>query len=81
LERIADTHRALVIDFSAVPFVDATAAHTIEDLARQAARRGVKLVLSGASPVVRRDLHTHGITAPMVAYAATVDEALASLRG
>lgn len=80
LERIADTHRALVIDFAAVPFVDATAAHTIEDLARQAARRGVKVVLSGASPVVRRDLHAHGIAAPLVAYAATVDEALTGLR-
>jgi sulfate permease, SulP family len=80
LERIADTHRALVIDFAAVPFVDATAAHTIEDLARQAARRGVKVVLSGASPVVRHDLHAHGIAAPLVAYAATIDEALADLR-
>ncbi|MCM0020279.1 MAG: SulP family inorganic anion transporter [Tagaea sp.] len=81
LERIADTHRALVIDFETVPFVDATAAHTIEELARQAARRGVKLVLSGASPAVRRDLHAHGIAAPSVAYAATIDEALAGLRG
>jgi sulfate permease, SulP family len=80
LERIADTHRALVIDFSAVPFVDATAAHTIEDLARQAARRGVRVVLTGASPVVRHDLHAHGIAAPLVGYAATVDEALAGLR-
>jgi sulfate permease, SulP family len=80
LERIADTHRALVIDFSAVPFVDATAAHTIEDLARQAARRDVRVILTGASPIVRHDLHAHGIAAPLVGYAATVDEALAGLR-
>ncbi|MFM8800439.1 MAG: SulP family inorganic anion transporter [Tagaea sp.] len=80
LERIADTHRALVVDFAAVPFVDATAAHTIEDLARQAARRGVKLVLTGASPAVARDLRAHGIGGEAVAWADNVDAAIVLLR-
>ncbi|HRK96723.1 MAG TPA: SulP family inorganic anion transporter, partial [Rhodospirillales bacterium] len=35
LDRIADTHRALVIDFTAVPFLDSTAANTIESLAHK----------------------------------------------
>lgn len=80
LERVAGTHRALVIDFSAVPFVDATAAHTIEELARQAARRGVKVVLTGASPAVGRELRAHGLREPEIAYAGDVAAALADLR-
>ena len=35
LDRIADRHKAFVIDFSAVPFIDSTAANTIETIARQ----------------------------------------------
>jgi sulfate permease, SulP family len=81
LERIADTHRALVIDFAAVPFVDSTAAHTIEGLVHQAGRRKVEVVITGASPAVRRDLAAHGIASPAVAFEASIDAALARLRG
>jgi sulfate permease, SulP family len=81
LERIADTHRALVVDFAAVPFVDSTAAHTIEGLMHQAARRDVKLVITGASPAVRRDLAAHDIAPPAVVFEASIDAALAKLRG
>ena len=37
LDRIGDQHRALIVDFSQVPFVDSTAAHTIEGLVEAAA--------------------------------------------
>jgi SulP family sulfate permease len=80
LERIADTHRALVVDFAAVPFVDSTAAHTIEGLMHQAVRRNVKLVMTGASPAVRRELAVHGIASPAVAFEESIDTALAGLR-
>ena len=77
LERIADSHRVLVIDFSAVPFVDSTAANTIEGLVRTASRRGVAIVIAGASPPVARVLKLHGVAAPKVLEAPTVEEALA----
>ena len=80
LDRIADAYRALVIDFSAVPFVDSTAANTIEGLARKAKRRGVALYLTGVSPAVRRDLAVHGLTPPEVHYEPTVAAALEKAR-
>ena len=47
LERIGDAHRNLIIDFTAVPFVDSTGARTIEGLAHKAAERGVGVYLTG----------------------------------
>src|SRR3546814_19681682 len=66
LERIADTHEALILDFAAVPFLDSTAATTIEGLARKAARRGVRIVLTGTSHDLRKALFAHGIQPPPV---------------
>jgi SulP family sulfate permease len=40
-DRIGDTHRALIMDFSAVPFIDSSGAHSIEGLVRKAQKRGV----------------------------------------
>lgn len=76
LERIADTHKAIVIDFSAVPFVDSTAANTIEGLARKARRRGIKVYLTGTSDIVRRDLISHDVRPPLVSYKRTISDAL-----
>jgi sulfate permease, SulP family len=76
LDRIADTHRALIIDFSAVPFVDSTAANTIEGLAHKAARHGVKVYLSGTSPGVRRELFVHGLKPPYVHYEYSIASAI-----
>ncbi|MCA1300518.1 SulP family inorganic anion transporter [Stappia indica] len=76
LDRISDTHRALVIDFAAVPFVDSTAAHTIEGLVRKATRRGVRVVLTGTSHDLRKDLFAHGIKPPLVRYEETIARAL-----
>jgi SulP family sulfate permease len=61
LDRIADRHKAFVIDFSAVPFIDSTAANTIESISRKAKRHGVLLLISGASEPVERMLRSHGI--------------------
>ena len=80
LDRIGDTHRALIVDFSAVPFVDSTAANTIESLARKATRKGMKLYLSGTSPTVRREFFVHGLKPPSVHYENTIGSALAKLR-
>ena len=78
LDRIADRHRAFVIDFSAVPFIDSTAANTIEGIARKAQRSGVRLLISAASPAVRKTLAAHGIRAPEIPFEPSVEAALAA---
>ena len=62
LDRIGDRHKAFVLDFAAVPFVDSTAANVIASLARSTARHKVRLYLTGASPAVRRALLVAGVT-------------------
>jgi SulP family sulfate permease len=81
LDRIGDTHKALIVDFSAVPFVDSTAAHTIEGLARNAAKHGVKLYITGTSPEVRHALTVHGVAPASVHYKSTIERALHEARG
>jgi SulP family sulfate permease len=76
LDRIQDTHKALIVDFSAVPFLDSTGANMIESLAQKAQKQSVKLWLTGATPEVQRVFVTHGLKCPLVHYVATVDEAL-----
>ncbi len=81
LERIGDAQRNLIIDFSAVPFVDSTGAKTIEGLAHKAAQRGVGVTLTGMSEGVRRELAAQGARRPLVNKAASIDQALAEIRG
>jgi SulP family sulfate permease len=76
LDRIADQRKSFVIDFSAVSFIDSTAAKTIAGIAKTAKRHGVKVILSGASIAVRRQLVRHGVKRPLVTYAATIAQAL-----
>jgi sulfate permease, SulP family len=81
LERIGDAQRNLIIDFTAVPFVDSTGARTIEGLAHKAAQRGVGVYLTGVSPGVRRELAAQGVRPPLVKKAVSIDRALAEIRG
>jgi sulfate permease, SulP family len=81
LERIGDAHRNLIIDFSAVPFVDSTGAKTIEGLAHKAAQRGVGVTLTGMSEGVRRELAAQGARRPRVMKAPSIEQALADIRG
>ena len=76
LDRIADTHRALVIDLLAVPFIDSTAANTIEGMAHKAGRKGVDVYLTGTSHEMRRVLFAHGVKPPLVHYAREIGDAV-----
>jgi len=67
LDRIQDTHKALIVDFAAVPFLDSTGANVMEGLAHKAQKRGVKLF-------------AHGVRPPTVHFAATIDDALTQYR-
>jgi len=79
LDRIADQRRNFVLDCSAVPFLDSTAANVIEGAAKKAKRAGVRFVVAGATPPVRRMLITHGVKRPLASFAASVAEARARL--
>ena len=76
LDRIADNHRLLVIDLSAVPFINSTAANTIESLAHKAAGRNVRVALTGTSAAVRKELFAHEIKPPLVHYETTISAAV-----
>ncbi|QPC89902.1 SulP family inorganic anion transporter [Mesorhizobium sp. INR15] len=80
LDRIADQRRNFILDCSAVPFFDSTAANVIEGAAHKARRAGVRFIISGASPQIRRMLINHGVKRPLVTYAASIKDARAQLR-
>jgi SulP family sulfate permease len=79
LDRIAEHPRAYVIDFSAVPVLDSTAAATIEGFVRKAQRHNAAIYVAGARPRIRRVLLTHGVRPPRARFKPTVAEALASV--
>ncbi|HWA17939.1 MAG TPA: SulP family inorganic anion transporter [Devosia sp.] len=78
LDRIADRHKAFIIDFSAVPFIDSTAANTIEGIARKAQRHGVLTFASGATPATQNLLERHGARSPLVQFEPTLESAIAA---
>lgn len=79
LDRIQDCHKALVIDFSAVPLLDSTGANMIEGLAHKAQKRGVDLWLTRAGRDIQREFEKHGLKPPLVRHAENVQDALAGI--
>ncbi|MDB5393083.1 MAG: sulfate transporter [Rhodospirillales bacterium] len=80
LDRIGERPKAYVIDFSAVPVLDSTAAATIEGFARKARNQGAALFIAGARPSVRRVLLTHGVRPPHVRFKTKLIDAVAAAR-
>ena len=81
LDSLADTRKAFVVDFAAVPFLDSTAANAMSRVAAKAKRQGIRLFITGASPAVRRALLTHGVRPPRAKYRETIARAIADLKG
>jgi len=81
LDSIADTRKAFVVDFAAVPFLDSTAANAMSRVATKAKRQGIRLFITGASPTVRRVLLTHGVTPPRAKYRQTIARAIVDIKG
>lgn len=79
-DRIGGRHKAFVIDFSGVPFLDSTAANSLAGLTESAGRSGIAIYISGASPAVRRILLTHGLKESSVAYVPAIEDAVAAVR-
>ncbi len=81
LDSIADRRKSFVVDFSAVPFLDSTAANAMGRVAAKARRQGTRLYITGASPAVRRALLTHGVSPPRARFRETVARAVADIKG
>ncbi len=80
LDRIGEHPKAYVIDFSAVPIIDSTAAATIEGFARRARRQHAAVYLAGAQPAIRRMLLAHGVRPPHVRFRTKLADAVAAAR-
>jgi sulfate permease, SulP family len=81
LDSIADTRKAFVVDFAAVPLLDSTAANAMSRVAAKANRQGIRLYITGASPTVRRALLTHGVRPPRARFRETIARAVADIKG
>ncbi|HLZ67152.1 MAG TPA: SulP family inorganic anion transporter [Aliidongia sp.] len=80
LDRIGEQPKAYVIDFSAVPIIDSTAAATIEGFARKARRHGAAVYVAGARPALRRVLLTYGVRPPRVRFKTKLADAVEAAR-
>ncbi|MBW8729330.1 MAG: SulP family inorganic anion transporter [Inquilinus limosus] len=80
LDRIGEHPKAYVVDFSAVPVIDSTAAATIEGFARKARRQGAVIYIAGARRPILRALLAHGVRPPLVRFKADPADALAAAR-
>ncbi|MGK9235889.1 SulP family inorganic anion transporter [Inquilinus limosus] len=80
LDRIGEHPKAYVVDFSAVPVIDSTAAATIEGFARKARRQGAAVYIAGARRPILRALLTHGVRPPLVRFKADPADALEAAR-
>ncbi|MGE0723763.1 MAG: SulP family inorganic anion transporter [Alphaproteobacteria bacterium] len=80
LDRIGAQPRAYVIDVSAVPLLDSTAAAMIEGFLRKAERSGAPVYIAGARPAIRRTLLAHGVRPPRARYRATLADAVSAAR-
>ncbi len=76
LDRINAHHRLLIVDLTAVPFVDSTAANMLESLAHKAGRAGVRVVLTGAAPALRRQLFAFEVRPPLVGFSESIQTAI-----
>ena len=80
LDGIAEHPKAYVIDFSAVPVLDSTAATTIEGFVRKARASGAIVYVTGAPSPMRRSLLVHGVRPPHVRFKAAVGDAVSAAR-
>ena len=77
LDNIASTHKAFVVDFAAVPFLDSTAANAMNRVAIRAKNRDIRLFITGASQPVKRALLTHGARTTGAKFRETIARAVA----
>ena len=80
LDRLNEHPKAYVLDVSAVPVLDSTAAATIQGFANKARRRGVAVYIAGARPGIRRTLLAQGVRPPLARFRSGLAEAIEAAR-
>jgi sulfate permease, SulP family len=80
LDRIGPQLKAYVLEFSAVPVIDSTAAAAVEGFVRKAESRKAAVYVAGARPPIRRILLQHGVRPPQVRFRAGFADALTAAR-
>ncbi|HVZ03432.1 SulP family inorganic anion transporter [Hyphomicrobium sp.] len=80
LDRIGVYPKTFILDFADVPLVDSTAARTLEGFAHKLDRAGTAVYFTSARKSIRRTLINAGLKAPLVRYAANIEDALAAAR-
>ena len=81
LDQVSEHPRAFAVDFAGVPLIDSSGAYSFALLAQKMARKGGRLVISGARPEVRRVLHQAGVHGDQVLFVpdlSALSEALAT---
>lgn len=81
LDRIGDTHRALVPDFDGIPFLDSPAVNSVKSVVAKARKQGVRVYVSGTGRAERREMANHGILPRDVTYKRDAAAAVAHWRG
>ncbi len=76
LDRIADRHRAFVLDFSEAPFIDSSGANAIVGAVRKAQQAHVRVYITGTTREMRRILVNHGLRGRKIRFTSTVDRAM-----
>jgi SulP family sulfate permease len=80
LEQIGRFPKAVVLDLSAVPLADSTAAASLRAFADRARRHDATVFIAGASPQVRDVLVRAGLKPPLARYAPSVADARMAAR-
>jgi SulP family sulfate permease len=75
LEQIGRLPKVLILDLSAVPLADSTAASSLRGFVDRARQHDAAVFIAGASPRVRRVLVQVGLKPPLVDYAPSVADA------
>ena len=75
LERIGRFPRTIILELSAVPLADASAAASLRSFADRAQGNGARVYAAGTVPHVRHVLVREGLKPPLVRYAASVAHA------
>jgi SulP family sulfate permease len=80
LEQIGRFPRVVVLDLSAVPLADSTAAFSVRAFVDRARGHEAEVFIAGASPHVRHVLVRVGLKPPLVRYAPSVADARMAAR-
>lgn len=72
LERVGAPPRLFVLDFTDVPLIDTTAAHSLIAFVNKLKRAGTEVCFAATRPKVRHELTLSGLKPPLVRYAASV---------